>query len=180
MRVQFPHDANSGGPPAWQTQADRTDWLHPSVGPIADFVALLLTLAILGGGGAVLFFVWHSNGRDPAIGAVPSELEAPPSNLPAPVAGTLVHEGASQREAVATLVDLAGRGIVHLVEEQHQQLIGSHADVRITFETTLNDERLRGYERELLMALFGRSPSKGTGVLLSTVKAQFPIVDLGS
>ncbi len=173
VRVQFPHGAIAGGPPPWQAQADRADWIQQSVGPIGDFVALLLTLIILGGGGAWLFFAWYSNGRDPAIGAVPPELDLPPSDLPAPVAGTLVHEGATQREAVATLVDLADRGFLRLVDEQRPQLIGSRADIRLTLEAGLDDQRLRDYERVLLIGLFGSSANAHAEVELSAVKAQF-------
>jgi hypothetical protein len=173
VRVQFPHGAISAAPPAWQAQADRADWLVQTVAPIGDFVALLLTLAALAGGGVFLFFLWFSSGRDPATSSVPRRLEEPPSSLPAPLAGTLVDEHASEKEAVAALVDLADRGIVHLVDERNPQLIGASSDVRITLEAPLDDARLRGYERVLLGALFGPSATMPAEVLLSNVKQQF-------
>jgi uncharacterized membrane protein YgcG len=173
IRVQFPHGLLSATPPAWQAGADRADWLVQTVAPIGDFVALLLTLGILGGGGALLVLVWFSSGRDPGIGSVPRRLQEPPSNLPAPLAGTLVDEVASEREAVAALVDLADRGIVQLKDEQNPQLVGCRSDVRVTFATGIDDPRLRSYERALLEALFGPRPSVPTEVLLSNVKPQF-------
>jgi hypothetical protein len=181
VRVQFPHGAISGPPPPWQAQADRADWLVQTVAPIGDFVSLLLTIGVLAGGGVFLFFLWFSNGRDPAVGSVPRRLEEPPSSLPAPVAGTLVDERASEKDAVAALVDLADRGIVRLVDERNPQLVGSSSDVRITVEAPLDDTRLRSYERVLLAALFGHSAKAPAEVLLSNVKQQFqssiPIIE---
>ena len=71
VRVQFPHGLVAATPPAWQSAADRADWLAQSAAPIGNFLAVLLTLGILAGGGAFLLFAWTSNGRDPAIGTVP-------------------------------------------------------------------------------------------------------------
>src|SRR5207248_5914271 len=85
----------------------------------------------------------------------------------------LLHEGATEKEAVATLVDLADRGLIHIVDEQNPKLIGAQSDVRITFDGRLDDPRLRGYERVLLTALFGPSPAAHAEVLLSNVKQQF-------
>ena len=173
VRVQFPHGAISGSPPPWQTDADRADAIQQTVAPIGDFLSLLLTLAILAGGGALLFFTWSSNGRDPAIGAVPSTLQEPPSDLPAPVAGTLLDEVASQREAVAALVDLADRDLIRMTDEHNAALVGSRSDVRITLQVRPDDARLRGYERVLLTGLFGPNPTVPSEVLLSNVKQQF-------
>ncbi|HEX8968911.1 MAG TPA: DUF2207 domain-containing protein [Chloroflexota bacterium] len=173
VRVQFPHGLIQAAPPAWQVAADRADWLAQTVAPIGNFGALLLALAILAGGGAFMILLWYSSGRDPSIGSVPSEMPQPPSDLPAPLAGTLVDEQATEREAVATLVDLADRGLVQLKDEQNPQLIGSGNDVRIILQAPLDDPRVRGYERVLLWALFGATPSIPAEVLLSNAKAQF-------
>jgi uncharacterized membrane protein YgcG len=130
-------------------------------------------VGIVAAGGAFLVLRWTSGGRDPGVGRVPETLQTPPSDLPAPIAGTLVDEVASQREAVATLVDLAERGIVDLRDEQNPALVGSHTDVRITLNAALDDSRLRGYERLLLKGLFGPRPRLPAEVLLSGVKEQF-------
>ncbi len=173
VRVQFPHGLISATPPAWQAQADRADWLQQTVAPIGVFLSLLLTLGILAGGGAILMLLWFSTGRDPAVGAVPPRLTEPPSDLPAPLAGILVDEVASERQVVAALVDLADRGLVHLADEQNPQLLGSQQDVRVTLAVALDDARLRPYEHVLLAAFFGPSPAQPVDVLLSSVKQQF-------
>jgi uncharacterized membrane protein YgcG len=173
VRVQFPHGLVAMTPPAWQSGADRADWLAQSAAPIGNFLAVLLGLGILAGGGAFLLFEWLSKGRDPAIGTVPSELQEPPSDLPAPLAGTLVDEVASEKEVVAALVDLGDRGLVGLVDEQNPALAGSKSDVRIKLLASLDDQRLRPYERVLLTALFGPKPKIPAEILLSSVKQQF-------
>ena len=171
--MQFPHGLVSAAPPAWQADADRADWLAQTVAPIGTFLSLLLTLGILGGGAAFLFGLWANHGRDPAVGSVPPRLREPPSDLPAPLAGTLVDEVASQKEVVAAVVDMADRGLVQLTDVQTPQLVGSGSDVRIRLQVGLDDARVRGYERALLAALFGSSPTVPAEVLLSSVKAQF-------
>jgi len=87
-RVQFPHGIVSASPPPWQAAADRADWVQQSLAPIGNFLALLVALAVLAMGGLALFLVWFTQGRDPSPGVVPAVLEEPPSNLPAPLAGT--------------------------------------------------------------------------------------------
>jgi hypothetical protein len=181
VRVQFPHGLLNAAPPPWQVDADRADVIAQSLGPIGTFVALLLTIAIAGAGGAFLLWLWYSNGRDPSVGAVPPQLEQPPSDLPAPVAGTLVDEVASEREVVAALVDMADRGLIQMTDIQNAQLVGSGTDVRITLQAGLADSRLRPYEQALLEALFGPSPTVPSEVLLSSAKQRFqaaiPIID---
>lgn len=132
VRVQFPHGLLTAAPPPWQVSADRADAIAQSLAPIGTFLALLLTLAIAAGGGGFLFWLWFSNGRDPSIGAVPRRLEQPPSDLPAPVAGTLVDEVAGAKEVVAALVDMADRGLIQLTDIQNPQLVGSGTDARIS------------------------------------------------
>jgi uncharacterized membrane protein YgcG len=134
---------------------------------------VLLALGIVAGGGAFLLFEWLSKGRDPAIGTVPAELQEPPSDLPAPLAGTLVDEVASEKEVVAALVDLADRGLIGLADEQNPALAGSKSDVRIKLLASLDDQRLRSYERVLLTALFGPKPEIPAEILLSSAKQQF-------
>ncbi|HET6320294.1 MAG TPA: DUF2207 domain-containing protein, partial [Chloroflexota bacterium] len=90
VRVQFPHGIVPPVPPPWQAEADRAEQLRQVAAPIAAFLSLLFTVLRLAGGGAALFLLWYTRGRDPARGAVPPRLDQPPSDLPAPLAGTLV------------------------------------------------------------------------------------------
>ncbi len=172
-RVQFDHGVVSASPPPWQADADRADFVQQTVGPIAGFLALLLTLVVVAGGGAALFLMWYTSGRDPPHGAVPASLEQPPSDLPAPMAGTLVDEVADVQDAVATLVDLAQRGVLSLSDDSNPGLAGSSHDVRITLRGSPDAAKPRRYEDVLLYALFDRGAGTGHEVLLSAVRRRF-------
>ncbi|MBV9578251.1 MAG: DUF2207 domain-containing protein [Chloroflexi bacterium] len=151
--------------PPWQAAADQSDWLHQSVAPIANFLVLLLSVAIVAGGSVGLVLLWYSRVREPKVGPVPAVLETPPSDLAAPLAGTLVDGAADLRDAVAILFDLARRGVLSLKQE-----VGS--EVRVVLHRSTEDPSLERYERVLLVALFGRGVSEGE-ILLSQSRLRF-------
>lgn len=167
VRVQFPPGLVAGPAPAWQAEADRQDSISQTVAPIGGFVSLLVTALVLAGGGGLLLFLWLTRGRDPGVGRVAPVLDRPPSNLPAPLAGTLVDEVADARDAVATLVDLAQRGVVTLTDVRNPELVGSQQDVQIERHDGPAADRLRRYERTLLDVLF--RGVEGNVVALSAV-----------
>ena len=166
-RVQFPHGLITTPPPPWQAAADRADAVRQTVAPIATFLALLLSLAIVVGGGVGLFMLWYTRGREPAIGAVPPILDQPPSDLPAPLAGTLVDGRADLQDAVAALVDLGDRGILTMTE-----IPGPPSDVLVTLHRATDDPTLRPYERVLLTALFDAGSTSGE-IRLSMARTRF-------
>ncbi|MBV9601746.1 MAG: DUF2207 domain-containing protein [Chloroflexi bacterium] len=151
--------------PAWQAAADQADWLQQTVAPIANFLVLLLSVAIVAGGGVGVVLLWYSRVREPKIGAVPAVLDQPPSDLAAPLAGTLVDGVADLRDAVAILFDLARRGVLSLKQDEG-------ADVRVQLHRSTEDPSLERYERVLLVALFGRGVSEGE-ILLSQSRLRF-------
>jgi hypothetical protein len=167
VRVQFPHGLITASSPPWQADADRADWVQQSLAPILTFLTLLLTLAIVVGGGVGLFLLWYSRGREPAIGPSPPSLDQPPSDLPAPLAGTLVDGSADLQDAVATLVDLGELGVLTLNEQP-----GARPDVLVTLHRPADDPALRLYERVLLTALFDRGATEGQ-ISLSAAQPRF-------
>jgi Predicted membrane protein (DUF2207) len=165
IRTQFPHGLlTQATEPPWQPAADRADAIQQSLAPIANFLTLLLTLAVLAGGGAGLFLLWYTHGREIDPGPVPPTLDTPPSELPAPLVGTLVDGRADLRDAISTLVDLARRGVVTLED--------ANGDVRVTLHGRAEDPSLRRYERVMLVALFDRGATSGE-VLLSSARVRF-------
>jgi Predicted membrane protein (DUF2207) len=173
VRVQFPHGIVAATPPPWQAEADRADWIQQTLAPIGGFVAVLLTVFILAFGGVALFLLWYTTGRDPSPGTVPPRLDRRPSDLPAPLAGTLVDEVADVQDAVATLVDLAERGALVMTDEDNPRLAGSSHDVRVKLVRSPEAANVRDYERLLLLSLFGREARVEQDVLLSDVRERF-------
>jgi uncharacterized membrane protein YgcG len=167
VRAQFPHGLVASGPPSWQAAADFADWWQSTARPVLNFFFLLASLAVLGGGLSLLVLRWYARGKDPAVGALPAEINAPPSDLPPAVVGTLVDERADVQDVVATLVDLANRGVIGLVEERNPELEGSDLDYRV--ELLHEPVGLRDYERTILGAIFRNEPV----VRLSAVKGRF-------
>lgn len=167
VRAQFPHGALTSAPPQWQVDADRADSLRQTLAPIVSFVALLLALVIGVGGGAMLFLRWYNSGREPAIGPTPKLLDEPPSDLPAPLAGTLVDGSADLSDAVASLVDLGEQGVLSMTD-----VPGPPSDVLVTLRRPTDDPTLRPYERVLLTALFDQG-SVGSSIKLSDARTRF-------
>ena len=166
-RVEFPHGLITAPPPPWQAAADREDTVRQTVAPIVTFVVLLLSLALAVGGGVGLFVLWYTSGREPAVGATPPILDQPPSDLPAPLVGTLVDGRADLQDAVAALVDLGDRGILTMTE-----IPGPPSDVLVTLHRATNDPNLRPYERVLLTALFDAGSTSGS-IRLSMARTRF-------
>lgn len=126
---------------------------------------LLLPLAV----GGLLFAWWRHAGRDPAgRGSVPVVYEPPEGLAPAEV-GTLLDERFDPRDLAATILDLAIRGWLEIVEVPRQEfLFLSRTDYRLERRPP-PAEPLRPFEEELLRALFdGRE-----AVLVSSLRNRF-------
>ncbi|MCJ7666915.1 MAG: DUF2207 domain-containing protein, partial [Anaerolineae bacterium] len=168
VRVQFPHGIVEASPPSWQAAED----FRASVRPWANLGSLCLGLFIPLAAFLGLYILWYTRGRDRPIRMPADNLAEPPSDLPAGVVGTLLDERADMKDIVATIVDLARRGVIQMkeVEEPGFLGIGSHRDVTfLRGETEGKEEGLRQYERTLLKRLFGRRPA----VNLSDLKNKF-------
>ena len=68
------------------------------------------------GGPVAIYGIWHSYGRDTPVEIPIDILREPPEDLPPGVVGTLIDERADIHDLIATMVDLAERGIIHIEE----------------------------------------------------------------
>ncbi len=155
VRVQFPHGLVSGQAPSWQAEVDRAEWYNENLRPVLNFFLGVGGLLILLVGSLWVFTSWYSRGRDPDVGEVPQTLSEPPDDLAPAVAGTLLDESADVQDAVATLVDLAHRGVIRIVEEQRARAGRWRHDFRLELLQE-SPEGLRDYERTILDSLFAR------------------------
>ncbi|MGH2369047.1 MAG: DUF2207 domain-containing protein, partial [Chloroflexota bacterium] len=155
VRAQWPHGLVTGSPPAWQAAADAADWRNENLRPVLTLAFGAAGVLIPLFGGLALLVTWYSRGRDPRIGRVPPELDSPPSDLPPALVGTVVDEHADAQDVVATVLDLAARGIITIKEVHDPALGGSQRD----FELELVQERPAGlhpYEQTVLDSFFSR------------------------
>lgn len=169
VRLQFPPLVEVA-PPAWQQRDDE----QRQRAIVAEERRALVNVMFFGigllavvGGGIGVYGLWYLRGRDPHVGLVTDFLPQPPDDLPPGAAGALVDEVVHQRDIVATLVDLARRGVVAM----NEQVASFGADVELTLVTSAAP--LVRFERELLASLFGYNPQPGTKVLLWSVSSKF-------
>ena len=156
VRVQWPHDIVAGAPAAWQQTIDKQD----RVGPLADVGALGLTVLAIVGGLLALFLLWYSAGRDAPVKLPADWIPEPPSDLPAGMAGTLVDERADTKDVIATLVDLARRGVLAIQDETTPGLFGIGENHEFTYHLENAALPMRPYEKYLIDNIFGEETEK--------------------
>ncbi|MBI4672750.1 MAG: DUF2207 domain-containing protein [Chloroflexi bacterium] len=155
LRAQFPHGIVDAQPSNWQTSLDQRDALAPIVG----FGALMLSLIALIGGGLGLYLLWYTQGRDKPTGLVAEFYPTPPTDDPPGVAGVLLDERADMQDIVATIVDLARRGVLRMIEKSEPGFLGIGTKRDFTFERADNETGLREYEETLIQKMFGARDS---------------------
>lgn len=143
MTVRFEPGAFPGEEPEWEQDARRAASMAPAFVAAAAMIIAATVIVIW------LFFLrYRRDGADtPAAGTVTS----PPDQLPAPVAGSIVHGRLStgSPQLLAAVFDLARRGVVTIEEQQ-----GGFATGRRFLLTRGADGPLRPFERTALDALF--------------------------
>ena len=141
VRLSFPPGSFVGAPPAWQTQQEaqnRWSWAW-----IAAAVATLV------GGLAAIFA--GMRGFAQTTRKTDSLLHKPPADIPPALAGWLFNQSITWPHGLATLLDLAGRGVVAIDEATEKKWYRS-ADFLITLLKQPTDAR--PHERALLDLLF--------------------------
>ncbi len=142
------------------TRAQEAWWLLGDHWPLG---VPLLTLVLL-------LWIWQAYGRDPASNtSIKPEYEPPRGIVPAE-AGTLVDERAEPRDFVATLVDLAVRGYLHI--EQVTTAFGETDFLFKRLKPVAGDPELKPVEIFALAKLFGADWALNLR-LLSEVKRDY-------
>ena len=121
----------------------------------------------------VMYRLWATRGRDPRLRPI-TVLYEPPDRLTPAEAGTLVDESPDTRDLTATVVDLAVRGYLRIVEEKAEHLFGLWSSTDYHFHRTkpaLEWATLPACERLLLEALF--KDSSTDDVSLSSLENRF-------
>jgi hypothetical protein len=144
--------------PGWQLRRDRGRAMAPAFAIGAGTVLLA--------GIAWIVVFWNSHRRDPMAGPSPAREMAPPETLPVALAGAILSPGAggTWSHALASLLDLARRGVVRIEEMPGRTWHGSR-DYVIHLVSQTTD--LRPHERGLLDLLFTTKAGPITNVKLS-------------
>lgn len=176
IRVEFTHGVVAGTPAPWQARVDaeqaareRQAEYDASTRPIANLITLTLSLFIVVAGLVGLYLLWYSRGRDRPVGLVADYLAEPPSDLPPGVAGTLLDEQADMEDIIATIVDLARRGILTMQEVEEPGLLGIGSKKDFIYRLEGDASNLRPYEKLLVERLFGSGKERR----LSDLKEKF-------
>lgn len=123
VRVQFPHGIISGSAPAWQQEFDQQRAYDEQTKPTINLITLLIAALVSIGGPVLAVVLLNTKGRDPNVGMVAEYLNEPPAIEPG-LAGTLMDEKADMQDVIATLVDLARRGVLTMAEQPSSQMGG--------------------------------------------------------
>jgi hypothetical protein len=176
VRVQFPHGIISPEVPAWQVKEERMQ----VIGPVGIGIILLVMIGML------VYIVWAwvwvkmRGYREPYVFDKPDILKEPPYLDPPGMAGALVDQEVKMCHILATLVDLARRGIITIEEVgagEKDFVIRFTGGASVAKENREIEEHLghkastevNSYERELLNALLEGKPVRR----LSELKDKF-------
>lgn len=120
---------------------------------------------------AGLFVLWFKKGRDPKVRQpIVVQYEPPEAASPAEV-GALAKERVDMAEITATIIHLAVRGYLNIVEKTDSGFLGKEKSY--SFELKNNNQKgLTAYEAEIMNGLFGSS-AVGTTVSVSDLKTTF-------
>ncbi len=151
IRVQFPHGLVRATPPPWQAQYDRQvaydGSLHPGVTLLTEAFSVLVLVI-----GCLSALAWHYvRGRN-RVAPVAPYLSEPPSDLAPGLAGVLLDQRVEMPHVVATLIDLARRGVVDMRESGCAVHGGGSSEY--LFRLLREPPDLRRYEAEILSWFF--------------------------
>ena len=124
---------------------------------------------------AVAFTTWRRRGRDPKQRPIAVQYE-PPAGITPAEAGTLIDNSADLRDITATLVDLAVRGYLKIVEHEEPKLLGFIGGGRTYGFHLLNPpagggaQPLAPHEAKVYKGVFD---GRGTSVKLDQLDAEF-------
>ncbi len=171
IRVQFPHGVVTAAPPPWQAAADQQAAMQAQIDqykPVLNLIFIVIGFLILLVGPLLLYLLWFMKGRD-APTQVVAQTSAPPDDFPPGIVGTLIDERADMKDIIASIVDLARRGIIKMTEKDTPGLLGIGTNRDYAFELVGDTSNLRKYEQTLIRHIFSGSTTRD----LSDLKEQF-------
>ena len=147
-------------PYTWQ------DWLKDHTAQLAEAVILPLLVFV------VTYQYWRKNGRDPkGRGTIVPEY-APPDGLKPLEVGTIIDFKVDNRDITATIIDLAVRHYIKIIETKHNRPLLKDTTSYLLELTNADFSALNDNESSILVAIFG-VPTVGQQADLSSLKNKF-------
>jgi uncharacterized membrane protein len=184
--VQFPHGAVNATPPAWQQVEDARareeaarraeiaaqEQANNRVAISAAIVLFLVTVV-------AMVVLWGRLIRVTTIGktAARQQRTTPPDQLPPALAGTLLHKRPDMHDIIATMVDLAQRGFLRIVEYPASESPDALPHQQRSFRLERGTQPTSGllpYEHRLLAALFAQGDSRDLDTLRKKFFSRLP------
>lgn len=173
IRARFEPGSVPARAPAWQAAFDeQLKWseLRPTVNLALGLVGAVLTI----GGPLLVLALWYTFGRDPAVGLVADQVSSPPSSTAPGVVGTLIDEEANLQDIIATLVDLARRGYLLILEQSQGE--SSIASDFVFSRTEKPADDLRPHERFLIDQFFSQMGARPLSNLRHKFDSALPVL----
>ena len=170
VSLQFP-PITDAEVPAWQAADDQMRQARQEAQERSDWAGFLLLIAGLVasvGLGVGFLALWFAIGRDPQVGLVAEYTETPPDDLNPGAVGVLLDEEFHQRDVVATVLDLANRGVIEMEASTRTESNPLSANPS-TFILREHTEALRPYEQIVLDVIFGAGAKPGQKTQMPTV-----------
>jgi len=102
----------------------------------------------------LMFFRWSRHGRDPKLGAIIPEYEAPAGYAPATLASAATEGSVPDRAITATIIDLASRGYLKINFGEEKGLIFGATPTYTFIKTNKDPNELKDFERDLYDGIF--------------------------
>ena len=143
-------------------QAAPAAVIYQPMGP----VSLILPVIVF----VIMLNIWRRFGKDPQLSkSIVVEYKAPDDLKPAEI-GTLIDSSVDQRDITSTIIDLAIRGYLKIV--QQKGLFWSKEYKLVMLKVFEDDVVLKSYEKQILRSIFGGT-SEVSEVKLSDLQNKF-------
>ena len=123
---------------------------------------------------AVMFGLWWWKGRNPDPGLSVAPMYEPPKGLTPAEAGTLLEDAVEARDITSTVIDLAVKGYIKIIENNDKVLFITHRDYILRLMKPRHEwQDLAAHELEVLDNIFPEVTAEET--TLSSLKERFYI-----
>lgn len=176
VRLQFPM-ITAANEPSWQQLDDQIreeQQVQEERSAVAGTLFFAAGLIVLVVGGLGFSLAWFARGRDPHVGVVADYIAQPPDDLSPGAAGALVDEHVEVHDVLATVLDLANRGVIKINESgKDEGTFGVGATYTHEFEMIDPDKPVRPFEDTLLTSIFGLSRSPGQKAKMTSFRQNY-------